>query len=368
MKRGITAEIDLGALSHNLKTIKGLVSDRPVFAVVKADAYGHGAVEVSKRMASDRVNRLAVAFSSEAGPLREAGIKSPIMSLFDPDPDDVFRLDLIPVVHNLKSAVRLSEMAVSRSCRLKLHLKIDTGMGRLGIYPEDIETITSIASLRNIDIEGLMSHFSEADLGDLSFAEDQILRFSELRAKLREIGITPKYMHLANSAAVINLPKAHLDAVRPGIMLYGCSPVPVSSIDLRQVMKASVKIHSLRRLKAGSPVSYGRTFRSKRDSIIAVLGVGYADGYNRFFSNTADVLIAGRRARIAGRVCMDLCMADVTDIAAETEISEGDDAVILGAQGNEFVSADELASKAGTISYEILTSFGSKAHKIYKYS
>ncbi|MBN2655319.1 MAG: alanine racemase [Nitrospirae bacterium] len=368
MKRGITAEIDLDALSHNYKTINELVSGRLVFAVVKADAYGHGAVEIGKRLSSDGVSRLAVAFSSEARPLREAGIKCPIISLFDPDPEDVVSLDLIPVVHNFKSAARLSKIAESSSYQLSLHVKIDTGMGRLGIYPEDIDTIASIASLPNIKIEGLMSHFSEADLGDLSFAADQISRFRAMRSHLHKRGIMPEYLHLANSAAVINLPEAHLDAVRPGIILYGYPPQHGSSIDLKPVMKATVTIHSLRKVKAGAPISYGRTFIAKRDSIIAVLGIGYADGYCRSFSNAADVLISGKRTRIAGRICMDLCMADVTDIAAETDISEGDEVVILGRQGDEFISADELALKAGTISYEILTSFGSRAGKIYKHS
>ncbi|MCE5312241.1 MAG: alanine racemase [Nitrospiraceae bacterium] len=361
MNRGVTADIDLDALSHNFRKIKGLTSGSPVFAVVKADAYGHGAVEISKRLVAEGAERLAVAFTSEARLLRNAGITAPVIVLFDPDPADAVSLDIIPVVHNLKSGRLVSAEAARRGVQLNVHLKIDTGMGRLGIYPEDMDTITEIASLPNIRVEGFMSHFSEADLSDLSFAREQISRFRMLKQRLSESRLKPKYFHLANSAAVINLPEAHMDAVRPGIMLYGYSPFESNGTGLIPVMKASVKVHSVRRVKSGTPISYGRTFIAKRDSVIAVVGIGYADGYRRSFSNNADVLINGRRAPVAGRICMDLCMADVTDIVRDSDVAEGDEVVIIGRQGEEFISADELAAKAGTISYEVLTSIGSRA-------
>lgn len=365
MNRGVTADIDLDALSHNFRKIKGLVSNSPVFAVVKADAYGHGSVEIAQRLVSDGADRLAVAFTSEARHLRDSGITAPVMVLFDPDPDDVIKFDLIPVVHNIHSARELSRAAAAHGCTVNIHIKVDTGMGRLGIQPQDTETIFRIASMPNISIEGFMSHFSEADLSDLSFAQEQIAIFKGLRQELSAKGLKPEYFHLANSAAVINLPEAHMDAVRPGIMLYGCSPLQGADSGLRPVMRASVRVHSVRRVSSGTPISYGRTFIAKRDSVIAVLGIGYADGFRRSFSNNADVLIHGMRAPIAGRICMDLCMADITDIVKDADVAEGDEVVILGSQGKEFISADELASRAGTISYEVLTSIGARARKNY---
>ncbi len=378
MDRGIIAEINLNAISNNLAVINKLSNERPVIAVVKADAYGHGAVDISRRLAEDGVDYLAVAFTEEARELRAAGVSSRILVLFDPDMEDVFRYDLIPVVGDRKTAMAVSKEAERAGRELGLHIKVDTGMGRLGIAGDAVKEITEIAGLRNLRIDGIMSHFSEADLADASFARLQISRFKAMRSALSEKGINVKLLHIANSAAVITLPESHFDAVRPGLMLYGYSPLEKQargngreaigkstkevSHSLLPAMTVKARIIALRRLPAGTPVSYGRTFVTKRESLIGVMTAGYADGFDRRFSNNAEVLVKGKRAPVAGRVCMDVTMIDVTGIAG---VKEGDEAVIIGSQGVESIYAPELASRAGTISYEILLSLGSRAKRLY---
>lgn len=372
MDRGITAEISLEALSQNLSAIRKLAGSRAVIAVVKADAYGHGAVEVSRRLEREGVEYLATAFTSEARELREAGINSPIIVFFDPDPGDIFRYDLIPVISDNKTASHLSSEALRRGRELAVHIKVDTGMGRMGLKDNAVEDIIGIARLPGLLIDGVMSHFSEADLADQSFAMRQIASLRDLRQALKQKGIRPRLYHIANSAAVMNLQEACFDAVRPGIMLYGYSSLPggaevVSPDDnqvsfLRPVMSLKARLIRLRRLCSGTPVSYGRTFVTKRDSLIGVMAAGYADGFSRCFSNNADVLVRGRRVPVVGRVCMDLTMLDLTDVE---DAAEGDDVVIMGRQGSESIDACECALRADTIPYEILTLLGRPAHKVY---
>ena len=243
-------------------------------------------------------------------------------------------------------------------------------MGRTGFQAEDYKDMFSLFGLSNIEIEGIMSHFSEADLADKDFAYYQIGQMVTLKKRLSEEGINVRLWHISNSAAVISIPEANLDAVRPGLMLYGCSPfadvthpsnaLKASSSNLRPVMSVCTKILQVRRVRAGRYISYGRTFMTKRDSLIAVLPVGYADGINRLFSNNLEVLVSGKRAPVVGRVCMDTTMIDVTDIG---NISEGSAVVILGSQAGETITAHELASRINTIPYEILTTLGSHARR-----
>lgn len=390
MLRGAIAEIDLNAVSRNFRTVKRLSGNRRVIAVVKADAYGHGAVEVAKRLADEGVLFLAVAFTGEAGRLREAGIKTPLLVLFDKDVSpDFFEYHLTPVIHDLPTARRFSKEAGKRNRSLDVHVKIDTGMGRLGFHSRDmLEEIKAIWNMPNLRITGLMSHFSDSDIADTSYAEKQMKSFHAVREALMKKSKTPLLCHMANSAAVMTLPESYFDAVRPGLMLYGCSPVqdtgfnpPLSPLSkggikgghrascivhrassLKPAMKVKTEILSLRRLQKGSPVSYGRTFITRRNSLIAVLPVGYADGYSRMLTNAMDVLVRGKRAPVVGRVCMDLTMVDVTGIKGA---KERDEVVILGRQDHEEITASEMAAKAGTISYEILTSLGSRSRRIY---
>ncbi|HYA31794.1 MAG TPA: alanine racemase [Thermodesulfovibrionales bacterium] len=382
VRRGALAEINLGAISRNLRAVKRVAGNRPVIAVVKADAYGHGAVEVSKRLADCGAAYLAVAFTGEAVALREAGISSPILVLFDKcDVDAFFDYDLIPVIHDLASARRFSKEAVRRGRSLDVHLKIDTGMGRLGLRTEDVrKEMPAIAKLSRLNIRGLMSHFSDSDVADQSYAGAQLKSFLTIRDEVLAASPGPVLCHMANSAATLFLKEAHLDAVRPGLILYGHSPLQHSAsgirssedgkktkprlpgVELMPAMTVKTVILSLRRVRSGVPVSYGRTFITRRDSLIAVLPVGYADGYHRALSNNMDVLVKGKRAPVVGRVCMDLIMVDVTEVKG---LREKDEVVLLGKQGTAEITASEMAGRAGTIPYEILTSIGSGSRKVY---
>ncbi len=379
MNRGAVAEINLSAIAYNLQSVRKIVKNRPVIAVVKADAYGHGAVEVSKKLFEENVSFLAVAFTGEAIELREAGIKSPIIVLFDTgNIKEVFDFKLIPAIYNVDTASSLSAEAKRRNIIIKVHVKIDTGMGRLGLSGNHIvNDLIKISEMEGIELAGLLSHFSEADLSDRSYAVLQLNRFNKIRETISRKLRRKIFSHIANSAAVLTFEDAHLDAVRPGLMLYGYSPINQKSevspptqlritspelINLIPAMKVKTKILCIRNVPSGTPISYGRTFITKRPSRIGVLPLGYADGYSRFFSNNADVLVKGKRVPVVGRICMDLTMIDLTDVKG---VRENDEVIILGKQGKESITAQELAHKATTISYEILTSLGGKSKRIY---
>ena len=391
MNRGAVAEIDLSAIAHNLETLKKITKNRTVIAVVKADAYSHGSIEVSKRLIQEGVSYLAVAYTGEAIQLRNAGITAPIIVFFDrQNIEDFFDFNLIPVIHDITTALAISRKAIEKKRKLKIHVKIDTGMGRLGLSSDHIiEDLLDIADMEGMELAGLMSHFSDADLSDRSYASVQLERFNKIRETLFKKLNQKIFSHIANSAAVLTFNDAHLDAVRPGLMLYGYSPLgqntpsltlpprgggqgwggdselrtPNSELqDLIPAMRVKTNVLSIRYLPPNFPISYGRTFVTKRQSKIGVLPIGYADGYNRLFSNNAEVLVGGRRVPVAGRVCMDLTMVDLTEVR---DVNEGDEVIILGQQGNESITAYELADKAGTIPYEILTSLGSYSRKEY---
>jgi len=384
VNRGAVAEINLSAIAHNLETLKKITKKRIVIAVVKADAYGHGSIEVSKRLIQEGVSYLAVAYTGEAIHIRNANITAPIIVLFDcQDIDDFFDFNLIPVIHDIRTASAISRKAIEKKRDIKIHVKIDTGMGRLGLSSDHIiEDLLNIADMEGIELAGVMSHFSDADLSDRSYASVQLERFNKIRETLFKKLNQKIFSHIANSAAVLTFNDAHLDAVRPGLMLYGYSPLSKNAEcgmrsaelkseirtpnfelqDLIPAMRVKTDVLSIRYLPPNFPISYGRSFVTKRQSKIGVLPIGYADGYNRLFSNNAEVLVGGRRVPVAGRVCMDLTMVDLTEVR---DVKEGDEVVILGQQGNESITAYELADKAGTIPYEILTSLGSYSRKEY---
>ncbi len=357
------AEINLDALSHNLDIVREKTGNKAILAVVKADAYGHGAVKVSNHLIERGVSKLGVAFTHEAIALRESGTTAPILVFFDRDNiDECFKYDLTPVIFDMKTAEKLSSEAYRRNRKIAVHVKVDTGMGRIGFDPDSARSaIPEIASLRNLKIEGLMSHFSEADLQDKDFAEQQIKIFLSVANDLKSKNISLEYLHMANSAAVLTLPQAHFDMVRPGIMLYGYGCC--ESDRLKPVLSLKSSIVLLKKVPAGTPISYGRTFTTKRKSMIATIPVGYADGYNRKLSNQGEVLINGKRAPVAGRVCMDTIMVDVTDIPDVTYKSE---VVLIGRQGKEQITADDIAGKIGTIPYEVLTSIGQRVKRVYR--
>jgi len=386
--RGAIAEVNLSAIANNLHSIRKIVKNRPVIAVVKADAYGHGAVEVSKRLLKEGISYIAVAYTGEAVELREAGINTRIIVLFDRgDIKDFFDFNLIPVIYSLDTASKLSDEARKRDTTIKVHVKIDTGMGRLGLCDNHIiDDLVRISEMPGIELTGLLSHFSEADLWDRTYAVMQFNKFNQIIKTISKRLKRQLFSHIANSAAILTFEDAHLDAVRPGLMLYGYSPFnqnqnyPLSSdnppipplekggkggfenIYLIPAMKVKTKILCIRNIPSGSPISYGRTFITKRPSRIGVLSLGYADGYSRIFSNNAEVLVKGKLVPIVGRVCMDLTMTDLTDVE---DVTENDEVIIMGQQGEKAITANELANRANTIPYEILTSLGSCARKEY---
>lgn len=360
MSRFLEAEIDLNALVHNFSKVKAILNPiNPacrIIAIVKADAYGHGAVEIARALETQDIFAFGVAFFEEAVTLRQTGIKSKIIVLFDREVEGVFKYDLTPVIFDFKQAQALSKEAVKRKTTLSVHVKVETGMGRLGIFDAPCETIKKIAQLPNIKIEGIMSHFSEAE--NEQWRTEQINRFKKIRRCVNTMQINPVF-HISNSLGLL-YPEALFDAVRPGLMLYGyCGEFDT---ELKPCMKVKTRIIDIRKLPKGSPISYGRTFITKRDSLIGVIPVGYADGYFRSLSNRAKVIIRGKKVPVVGTVCMDLTMIDLTDVS-EAEID--DEVIILGSSGNEKITAKDIAEWTRTISYEVLTSLGSRAKKKY---
>lgn len=360
--RFLQAEIDLSALNQNLSKIKSILKSAgssycKIIAVIKADAYGHGAVEIARSLEAQNVDFFGVAFFEEAVALREAGIKSRIIVFFDREVEGVFKYSITPVIFDFKQAKTLSNEAYKRGVTLPVHIKVETGMGRLGIYNDPCGTIKKIASLPHLKIEGIMSHLSQAE--EPEWSRQQIKRFKEIKTCLNKSGINCLF-HISASSGLV-YPEALFDAVRPGLMLYGYSS-NIPETDLKPCMTVKTKLIGIRRLPAGMPISYGRTFITKRPSLIGVIPVGYADGYFRKLSNKAYVIVRGKRVPVVGTVCMDLTMLDLTDVE---EAKINDEVIILGHSGKERITAKDIAEWAETIPYEVLTSLGNRAKRKY---
>ncbi|HYL82121.1 MAG TPA: alanine racemase [Candidatus Acidoferrum sp.] len=368
--RPTRVEVDLDAIASNVALARRIAGPgTEVMAVVKADAYGHGAIPVARVALRAGASWLGVAIPEEAVPLRAAGLTSRILVLGPIAPEQA---DLV-VVHGLEQCVSdpvqaeaLDRAARARGRILSLHLKVDTGMGRVGLPPKELRVAAEkIGALPSLRLTGLMTHFAEAEAEDPSFAREQLRRFAEALAAGREAGMAHPLRHAANSAALLYHPEARLDLVRPGIMLYGCHPrggQNASEAGLRPALRFRTAISNLAAIPRGASVSYGRTFVAPRDSRVATLPVGYADGWGRLLSNRGHVLIRGRRAPIIGRVCMDMTMADVTDFP---DVRMGDEAVLIGRQGAQEITADEVADAQGTISYEVLCRIGPRVPRVY---
>ena len=361
--------IDLKALGWNFRQIRSKVGPQvKVLSIVKANGYGHGATIIAKALAAEGSDAFGVATLEEGVELRQAGIRTPILVLAGAHADQVdqfFDNALTPVVHAPESLKELELAAHASKKTLTVHLKVDTGMGRLGFLAAEIDSwLPKIKKLKALKIEGVFSHFSQAETVEGRYTQQQLRIFQIVVERLRAEGIAPSLVHLANSAATITLPAAYFDMVRPGLMLYGIYPSPAmaSQICLKPVLSWKTRIVQLKKVPAGSSISYGQTFVTKRESLIATLPVGYADGYPRLLSNRGEVLVGGKRAPVAGRVCMDLTMIDVTDIE---KIQPGDEVVLLGHQGDAEISVDEMAAWANTISYEILTSISNRVPRIH---
>jgi alanine racemase len=361
--------VDLDALRWNFRQIRSKVGARiKVLSMVKANGYGHGAAAVAKTLAAEGSDAFGVATLEEGIELRQAGIHAPILVVAGAYPDQIdpfFGNGLTPVIHVLESFNELDTAAHSRNKTLNVHLKVDTGMGRIGLLPAEVDSwLPKIKNLRALKIEGVFSHFSHAESVEGTYTQQQLRLFQNLLERLQAEGIAPPFVHLANSAATITLPAAYFDMVRPGLILYGVYPSPAmaTQICLKPVLSWKTRILQLKKVPAGSSISYGQTFITKRESLIATLPLGYADGYSRLLSNRGEVLVNGTRAPVAGRVCMDLTMIDVTGIE---KVQPGDEVVLLGRQGDAEISADEMAAWANTISYEILTSISNRVPRIH---
>lgn len=368
--RPVWAEIDLASIKHNITEIKRRVGNTPIIGVVKADGYGHGAVEVSKVLLNNGVSALAVATLSEAIQLRNAGITVPVIMLgLTPwhYQKILIEYDITPVVASYSDTRALSAMAVEAGTTVDVLVAVETGMGRIGLMPskESVNEIIGINNLPNIRIKGIFSHFSSADEKDKSYTFQQIENFNRFYQDLEAAGISIKFRTHANSAATMEVPEAWFDAVRPGIILYGCYPsneVDKSLLSLKPAMTLKASIVFLKRVPAGTSISYGRKFVTERESVIATIPIGYADGYPRLLSGKGRVLIHGQYAPVVGNICMDQCMVDVTDIP---NVKKYDEVVLIGTQGDKTILADEIAEKTGTINYEIVCRIGKRVPRVY---
>lgn len=364
------AEINLDNFRHNFREVKRLVKGRKIFGVIKADGYGHGAIELARVLEEEGVDYFAVAVITEALELRKNGFKKPILIMGFTPPTfakEIVEFDITQAVFSFDLAKSLSDEAVKQNKVAKIHIKIDTGMGRVGFIPNEkaLDEIERINKLPNLKLEGIFSHFSSADEKDKTFTILQLNRFIKTVKALEERGIKFELKHLANSAGIIDVEEAYLDAVRPGIMLYGYYPsdeVDVNKVDLKPVMTLKSKIVHVKEVDEGTPISYGRRFITERKSKIATLPFGYADGFTRLFFQKGQVIVNGFLAPIVGRICMDQCMIDVTDCG---DVNEGDEVIVMGNFNGIKNDADVLAERLGTISYEILCMVSKRVPRVY---
>jgi alanine racemase len=366
--RPTVAEVSLGALRNNFQEAQRLVGAHvTVMAVVKADAYGHGAVAATRAFIEAGARIVGTSSVAEAVELRRAGIAVPIVVLggaFPGEEDDVVAHDLAVGVWSADAVRALAAAATRDSRALRVHVKVDTGMTRLGLDGADVRAFgETVRAIPGVAVEGVYSHFATADAVETAPAQAQIGRFAAAVEDLAAAGVRPAHRHLSNSAAVLSQPRAHFTLVRPGIMLYGCAPAPhlAPRARLRPAMRLRTAVAQVRRVPAGRAVGYGGTYVTARPSVIATLPIGYADGLHRLASNRGWMLVRGARAPIAGRVCMDHVMLDVTDVPG---VSAGDDVVVFGAQGGAAITADEVATWCETIAYEVLTSVGKRVARV----
>lgn len=368
-RRPTWAEINLTAIQHNLARIRQAAAPAQVMAVVKANGYGHGIVEVSRFCHENGADFLGVASLDEAMLLREAGLQGPILVLgYIPSEfaKTVVSQGIRATVFESGLAHTLSRAAVDLGLPAYVHVKIDTGMGRLGFPVEDetIEELCRIQQLPGLAFEGIFTHFAVADIPDKSFTLEQLQLFQLLIKDLGERGVTFPLKHCSNSAALIGLPQAHFNLVRAGIIMYGLQPEPgfiPSGFDVIPAMQLKSRVAFVKTLKEGQTVSYGRTYCCQADTRVATVPIGYADGYSRLLSNRAWAVIRGQQVPLIGTVCMDQCMFDVSEVPG---VQEGDEVLLFGRPENG-VTADDLAQIIGTINYEVVCAVSSRVPRIY---
>ncbi|MFA5092877.1 MAG: alanine racemase [Candidatus Omnitrophota bacterium] len=360
------AEVNLNNLKYNFKQIKSLLNPKTkILVTVKADAYGHGLIPVAKQLVTSGVDYLGVASIDEGIKLRKAGIRLPILLLgliLKKDITPVFAYRLTPTVCDMQTAVALNTKAARLNKKLALQIKVDTGMGRIGVLHDDaFKLVTDIYKLKHIVIDGIFTHFAFADI-NRKLTDRQINLFERLIDDLKAAGMTIPLVHAANSIGLIDYRDSHFTMVRPGLVIYGLYPKEQLRIKLKPVLSLKTQIIFIKKVSAGSRISYAGTYITKQPTYIVTLPIGYGDGYPRNLSNLAYLLIGGRRFRIAGRICMDQIMVDVGSFKPKI----GDEVILIGTQGKQTITTEELAKLSKTISYEIVCGLGSRIPRIYK--
>lgn len=368
--RPVWAEIDLDNLAYNMQQINKISKGREIIAVVKADAYGHGALDIAPILLENGATRLAVAVLNEAIELRRGGINAPIMVLgFTPNSliETCLKYNIEQTVYSYEIAKEISEVAVKSNRAAKIHIALDTGMGRIGFLPdkESIDEIDKLSKLPNIQIEGIFSHFASADEKDKTYTKLQFNKFLWVCDNLEERGIDIKIRHIANSAAIMDMPEVHLEGIRPGIIMYGYYPsrdVNKERLDLKPVMSLKTTIVHIKNIEKGNYISYGRKFKTEKESIIATLPVGYADGYSRSLYNKGKVILKKQLAPVVGRICMDQCMIDVSNIE---NVKTGDEVILMGEDKGIKMTAEEIGNLLGTINYEVTCMISKRVPRVY---
>ena len=384
MDRPLTwAEIDLDSYAHNIRELRRITNpDALLMVVLKANGYGHGAAEMAREALQHGAAWLGVARLNEAVELRRAGLEAPILVLgYTPAElaQQLIEFDLTQAVYGYPNAEAISTRALKLGKKISVHIKIDSGMGRLGLvphallpeeairatHPNPIDAVEKIAGLKGLELQGMFTHFATADSADRTYADRQLEIFLDFLHQLDRAGCTPPIRHAANSAALIEMPASHLDMVRPGIATYGLVPseeINNTRATLKPVMSLKSRIIHLKKVSAGFNVSYGITHQTEKPTTIATIPVGYADGLNRLLSSSGQMIVHGQRVPIIGRVCMDLTMLDVGDISG---VEMEDEVVIFGRQGNASLTADELATRLNTINYEIVSTVMARVPRVY---
>ena len=364
------AEIDLDAIAYNTRNIKKLIGDKDLIAVVKANCYGHGVIDIIPTLLENGVSRFAVAMISEALEIRDNKITAPVMILgFTPLylGEELINNNIEQTVYDLDYAKELSKIALTLNKKAKIHIAIDTGMGRIGFLPNEksIDNITEICSLEGIEVIGIFTHFSTSDEKDKEYSHEQFTKMLSVMDTLKKIGIDIPLKHVANSGAIIDLPDTYLDAVRAGIILYGYYPsdeIDKNNLALKPALTLKATITNVKTLEKDMYVSYGRTFKTSNETIVATIPVGYADGYLRKLAENGKVIIKGEFAPIIGRICMDQFMIDVTNIQ---DVKIGDEVILLGEKNGLKYNADDMAKKLDTINYEVTCMLKSRLPRVY---
>ena len=368
--RPVWAEIDLDVIANNMKNIKKLAGNKEVMAVVKADCYGHGASDVVPCLLENGASRLAVAMLTEAIELRKNNITAPIMILgYTPNylGEELINYDIEQTIYDIDYAKELSDLALSMNKKAKVHIALDTGMGRIGFMPnlDSLNKVIEICSYKGLDVVGIFTHFSSSDEKDKSYTEFQFNKIIEFVDRLKEYGIDIPLKHASNSGAIIDMPNTYLDAVRAGIIIYGYYPsndINKDNLSIKPALTLKAKIAHVKEVDKDSYIGYNRTFKTERKSVIATIPIGYADGYIRKLKHEAKVIVNGKFANIVGNICMDQFMIDVTDIE---NVKTGDEVILLGETDKLKFNADDLAKCADSINYEVLCLLKNRVPRAY---